>query len=116
MKLDTSIWIASKSRWAHLTKVIDLPSVPRCGEYKKFNNREVGDYFNWRVTEIYYHENGQIEIWTELLDNIDNRGYSFESEEEFDEYYNAYIAEGWVCKRGPRENTRYKANLDMPRG
>ena len=82
----------------------------------KFNNREVGDYFNWRVTEIYYHENGQIEIWTELLDNIDNRGYSFESEEEFDEYYNAYIAEGWVCKRGPRENTRYKANLDMPRG
>ena len=108
MEIKFSIWIATKTRWAHLTKKIDMMSVPKVGEFVKFTNAEMGDYFPWEVTQVTYRENGEIEVWTELLDNIDDRGYSFETEQEFDECYQSYLSECWVCDRGPQENTRYK--------
>ncbi|WP_201772769.1 hypothetical protein [Endozoicomonas numazuensis] len=74
----------------------------------KFNNSEVGDYFSWEVSQITYHESGSIAVWTELLDNIDGRGYSFDTEAEFDEYYQSYLSEGWVSERGVGENKQYK--------
>ncbi len=88
-----------------------MQSVPRVGEYMTFTNKEVGDYFAWPISQITYRETGEIEIWTELFDDDDNLGYSFDTEEEFDEYYQSYLAEGWVCERGPKKNTRYKGDV-----
>ncbi len=106
MDLEFSIWLATKTRWAHLTKVIAMPVVPRVGEFVKFRNAVMGDYFAFQVSSVTYHEDGPVEVWTELLDNIDDRMYSFEEEPEFDEYFNSYLAEGWHCPRGVGPNRR----------
>ena len=82
--------------------------MPRVGEFLKLANRKVGDYFSWEVTDVTYREGGSVEIATELLENIQDRGFSFETEEEFDEYLNSYIAEGWRCDRPVSENKRVK--------
>ena len=102
------IWMASRTRWVHLRKLIKLHAVPRVGEFVKFNNDSVGDYFSWTIREVCYRESGEIFISTELLDDIGGRGYSFEDEDELDEYFSAYIDEGWVTSRGITENTRVK--------
>jgi hypothetical protein len=83
-----------------------MPTVPRVGEYVKFRNAVAGDYFAFQVSSVTHRENGLIEVWTELLDNIDNRMYSFEEEPDFDEYFNSYLAEGWHCSRGVGPNRR----------
>ena len=53
-----SIWLASKTRWAHLTKDISMSVVPRVGEWMKFENPTQGDSFAWRVTQVTYREAG----------------------------------------------------------
>ncbi len=106
--IDFSIWLASKTKWAHLTKLISMPVVPRVGEYVKFRNAQMGDYFGWKVSSITYRECGPIEVLTELLDDIDGRRYSFEEEQEFDEYFNSYLVEGWRCERGIGPNSQYR--------
>lgn len=103
-----SIWMASKTRWVHLTKTISLPAVPRSGDFIKFTNEELGDYFAWEISEVTYRESGSIEVSTALLDDIDNRRYSFEDEAEFDEYYDSYIAEGWTSPEGIGKNRQYR--------
>ena len=110
--VEFSIWLATKTRWAHLTKTLPMPTVPRVGEFAKFSNEKAGDYFAWKITQVTYRESGGVEVWTELLENIDDRGYSFETEEEFDEYFGGYISQGWQCKRGLKPNTRYKGSGD----
>jgi hypothetical protein len=110
MNLEFSIWLGTKTRWAHLIKVIDMPTVPRVGEFMRFKNAVVGDYFAFRISEVTYREGGRIDVLTELLDNIDNRMYSFEEEAEFDEYFNSYLAEGWQCPRGIGPNRRLAAS------
>lgn len=105
--IEVSIWIATKTRWAHLTKVIAMPAVPRVGEFIKLNNVVLGNYFAFRVSEVTYGECGRIEVWTELLNNVDNRLYSFEEETGFDEYFESYLAEGWHCPRGVGPNRRF---------
>ena len=75
----------------------------------KFKNEVIGDYFSWQVSKVTYHESGSIEVWTELLDNVDERGYSFETEAEFDEFYRSYLAEGWVSERPVGKNKHYNA-------
>ena len=62
MNLEFNIWLASKTRWAHLTKVIAMPVVPRVGEFLKFRNPVVGDYFAFRVSEVTYREGGLIDV------------------------------------------------------
>ena len=108
LELTFSIWLASKTRWAHLTKTIAMPVVPRVGEFVKFQNEREGDYFAWEVTQITHRESGDIEVWTHLFENIDDRGYSFEDEPDFDEYFESYVAEGWRCDRGIMPNTRFQ--------
>ncbi|OAN19876.1 hypothetical protein A3K86_00030 [Photobacterium jeanii] len=108
IEIEFSIWLASKENWVHLTKNIKFPSVPRVGEYVKFSSASLGDYFSWRVTQVTYRENGYVEVWTELLDNIDDRMYSFEDDCDFQEYLLAYQTEGWVAPYGVKENTRYR--------
>lgn len=107
--IEISIWIATKTRWAHLIKVIAMPAVPRVGEFIKFNNAVVGNYLAFRVSEVTYRECGRIEVCTELLNNIDERMYSFEEETEFDEYFNSYLAEGWQCLRCVGPNRQFSA-------
>jgi hypothetical protein len=104
--VEFSIWLASKTRWVHLTKTIAMAAVPRVGEFVKFRNQQMGDYFAWQVSQVTYRERGEIEVWTELLNNDDDRGYSFEEETEFDEYYQSYLAEGWQAEHGVRPNRR----------
>jgi hypothetical protein len=106
MNIEFSIWLATRTRWVHLTKTIEMPTVPRVGEWMKFRNSELGDYFGFRVSEVTYREGGLVEVWTELLDNVDNRMYSFDDESEFDEYLASYQAEGWICPRGVSPNRR----------
>jgi hypothetical protein len=106
MEIEFSIWLASKTRWAHLTKVISMPTVPRVGEFMKFRNEKVGDYFAFEVIQVTYREVGPLEVSTELLDNTDDRMYSFEEEPEFDEYLNSYLKEGWRSDRGVGPNNR----------
>jgi hypothetical protein len=110
MNIEFSIWLASKTRWAHLTKAIQMQTVPRVGEFMKFQNTQLGDYFAWEVRQVTYRETGEVEVWTELLNNIEDRGYSFDTEEEFDEYVQAYLAEGWQCARGIQPNKPYKGS------
>lgn len=109
MKITFSIYLATKSKWAHLTKTINMPVVPRVGEHMKFKNDEMGDYFAFDVVEVTYRESGEIEIMTGLLNGDDGREYSFdgEAEAEFEEYYESYLQEGWVCERGVGPNRRY---------
>ena len=110
MNITFRIYLATKSKWVHLTKTIDMPTVPRVGEYVKFKNDEMGDYFGFKVTEVTYRETGAIEIMTEPLDFIDDGIHSFddEDEEEFEEYYDSYLQEGWSSERGIKPNNRYK--------
>ncbi len=91
-----------------------MPVVPRVGEFVKFANKELGDYFAYPVKQVTYRESGQIEVWTKLLDNIDDRGYSFEDESEFDEYLASYLAEGWTCSRGVQPNRRFLRETSEP--
>ena len=104
--VDVHIYLASKTRWAHLHKSVPLAAVPRVGERLKLRNDEMGDYFGWRVAEVTYRENGPVEVMTDLLDDVEQRGYSFESEAEFDEYHQSYQACGWAGEIKP--NTRYR--------
>lgn len=90
-----SIYLASKTRWAHLQKTVVMPAVPRVGEWLKLHNEEQGDYFGFRVYEVTHREGGSVELMTELLDDVGGRGYSFAEEPEFDDYYRSYLACGW---------------------
>jgi hypothetical protein len=110
INIEFSIWIASKQNWVHLVKTISMHSVPRLGEYMKFRSEKLGDYFAWKVSEVTYREDGKIEVSTELLDNINNRMYSFEEESEFQEYYEAYLSEGWVSPSGKKTNNYLNKN------
>ena len=116
IELVVSIYIASKTRWAHLEKPVRLPVVPRVGEWLKLTNPVMGDYFGWCVAEVTYRESGGVEVMTELLDATDGRGYSFEEEQEFDECLRSYQACGWTSPRGIKPNTRYKGSGDAPQG
>lgn len=106
MECSVSIWLASRTRWVHLIKSVAFGSRPRVGEYLKLRNARFGDYFPWRVTEVTHREGGALEVWTELLDDVGGRGYSFEAEDEFDAYLEAYRAEGWVTPHGVTANRR----------
>lgn len=112
-QLTFSIWLASKTRWAHLTKTIDMQAVPRAGEFVKFTLKGEDDYVPWRVSEITYRESGAIDISTELLDDLDGRGFSFSEEEEFDETLAEYQASGWNCPRGIKPNTHVKNHTNQ---
>ncbi|MGF1723356.1 hypothetical protein [Photobacterium nomapromontoriensis] len=111
IKIEFSIWMATKDKWVHLLKSIHLPCVPRVGEFMKFHSDSLGDYFAWQVSEVTYRESGKVEVWTELLDNVDDRMYSFEDDAEFEECLAAYLSEGWSAPRGVTSNKRYVAKI-----
>lgn len=100
------IYLATKTRWVHLEKTLELPAVPRVGEFVKFANSRMGDYFAFEISEVTYREGGRVEVMTALLNDVDARMYSFDDEAEFDEYYSSYLAEGWTAERGVGPNQR----------
>ncbi|HEY4184594.1 MAG TPA: hypothetical protein VGP07_05960 [Polyangia bacterium] len=106
MDVDFSIYLATKTRWAHLEKRVSLPGIPRVGEFVKFRNAEMGDYFAFEVASVTYREVGAVEVMTELLDNVDGRMYSFDEEHELDGYVASFLREGWRCERGIGANRR----------
>jgi hypothetical protein len=106
MDVDVSIYLATRTRWAHLEKSVSLPAVPRVGEFVKVRNAEMGDYFAFEVASVTYREGGGAEVMTELLDNVDGRMYSFDEEQELDEYVTSFVNEGWRCDRGIVANRR----------
>jgi hypothetical protein len=114
MDIEFSMWLATRTRWAHLTKIVAMPGIPRVGDYVKFRNDKVGDYFAFRVSQVTYREEGLVEVWTDLFENTDDRMYSFEEEHEFDEYLGSYLLEGWRCERGVGPNRRYQARGRPP--
>jgi len=107
MKTTFCIYLATKTKWAHLTKTIDMPVVPRVDEHMKFTNAEMGDYFGFKVISVVYRESGEIEVMTDILNNVDERMYSFDDEGEFEEYYQSYLQENWVCEKGVQPSRRY---------
>ena len=112
-RLTFSIWIASRTRWTHLTKTIDMRAIPRVGEFVKFTLEGNDDYVPWKVSEITYRESGSIEISTELLDDVDGRGFSFCDEEEFDDALAEFQGSGWNCPHGVKPNTRVNPELNQ---
>jgi hypothetical protein len=106
MDIEFSIYLATRTRWAHLTKTVSLAALPRAGDFVKFNNEKLGDYFAFEVASVTFREGDRVEVMTELLGNVDNRLYSFEDERELDEYVATFLSEGWVCERGIGPNNR----------
>jgi hypothetical protein len=106
MNIEFSIYLATPTRWAHLQKTVSLPAMPRVGEFVKFRNEEMGDYIGFEITQVTYREGGAVEVMTELLDNVDNRMYSFDDEADLDKYIASYLREGWRCDRGISPNNR----------
>ncbi len=86
-----------------------MQAIPRVGEFVKFTLEGDDDYVPWRISEITYRESGSIEISTELLDDVDGRGYSFNDEEEFDKAFKEYQTSGWECPHGVKPNTCVEA-------
>ena len=109
MDVEFSIYLATPTRWAHLQKTVSLPAVPRVGEWVKFRNAEMGDHFGFEINQVTYREGGAVEVVTALLDDVDNRMYSFDDEAEFDKYMASYLREGWRCDRGIGPNDRLLA-------
>lgn len=95
-----------------------MQAIPRVGDFVKFTLEGEDDYVPWRVPAITYRESGAIEVSTELLDDLDGRGYSFEAEEDFDETVKEYQTSGWHCPHGIRANTRVniQASQAQPQG
>ena len=107
IEIEFHIYLASTTRWVHMVKLIEFAAVPRVGDFVKFQNGEVGDNYAWDVTDVTFREPGKIEVTMGLLNNVDDRWYSFEDEAEFNEYCNSYIAEGWSAPGGVSKNTRF---------
>ena len=105
-----SIYVASKTRWVHLVKIVPFPAVPRVGEFVKFQNSVLGDYFAYDVSAVTYRKPGKIEVMTSLLDDDKGKGFSLEEELDFDECYESYLAEGWTSPHGVGPSTRLRAN------
>jgi hypothetical protein len=102
MTLDVrfSIWMASTTRWSCLTKVIALAATPRVGEYVTFRTAAMRRCFVWRITEVTHREGDSIEVSAQLVNDVGQREYSFESERDFDAHRRSYLAEGWSCEQG----------------
>lgn len=103
-ELHVHIYFASRTRWAHFEKTLEMPAVPRVGESIRFCHPDLGDFVSWRVSEVTHQESGPIDVSTSLLENLDNRMYSFEFEAEWDDYYSAFTQAGWDCALGVRPN------------
>jgi hypothetical protein len=108
MDVEFSIYLATPTRWAHLQKTVSLPAMPRVGEWVKFRNEEMGHYLGFEITQVTYREGGAIEVMTALLDNVDDRMYSFDDEAELDKYLASYLREGWRCDRGVGPNNLFR--------
>jgi len=88
------LYLDSATRLCLLEKAIPFSAIPRVGEWLKLANRELGDYFPFRVGEITHREGSLPELALDRLPPPDGKPGAFD-ESELDEYVGAYRAEGW---------------------
>lgn len=95
MKIAATLYWISDQRIACLSKQLDLPVLPRTGEFIKIRNQELGDYFAFKVTEVTHRE----EDIPDIKLRID---YYPEDDLPDDQYFesdvNTYVAEGWTLE------------------
>lgn len=104
------MYLASDVRLASLEKTVNFVAMPRAGEFIRFNNKKMGDYFDFAVDDVTHVEDEDPEITLELW--RDENGYNLlEDETELDEYVESYEAEGWNLL-SIEENTLYKNDSD----
>ena len=93
MKIDATLYWVSDQRIACLSKQLDLPVLPRTGEFIKIRNQKLGDYFAFMVTEV-THREGRI---PEIRLRIDYRpGDDLPADPDLESDINTYVAEGWT--------------------
>jgi len=88
------LYLDSPTRLCLLEKTIVFHTMPRVGESLKLANRELGDYFPFRVAEITHREASGPELMLDRLPPPDGKSAAFD-EAELDEYVAAYAVEGW---------------------
>lgn len=92
MKIDATLYWVSDQRIACLVKRLDLPVLPRTGEFIKIRNQVLGDYFAFMVTEV-VHREGRI---PEIRVRIDHHpGDDLPDDQGLESDANTYVAEGW---------------------
>ncbi len=97
------MYLDSSSRLCRLQKELEFHALPRVGEWLKFANAEMGDYFGFRVAEVTHREGGYPELMLDKLTPEDGKTSAFD-EEELDEYVASYLATGWVQKSTARNS------------
>ena len=88
------MYLASPTRLCLLERTMPFEVVPRTGEWLKFKNREMGDYFGFRVGEVTHREGGPPELALERWMKAATE-FEYLDEKELDEYIAAYVTEGW---------------------
>lgn len=95
MKIDATLYWVSDQRIARLSKQLDLPVLPRTGEFIKIRNQVLGDYFAFMVTEV-THREARI---PEIRLRIDYRpGDDLPADQDLESDINTYVAEGWTLE------------------
>lgn len=95
MKIDATLYWVSDQRIARLSKQLDLPVLPRTGEFIKIRNQVLGDYFAFEVTEVTHREGRIPEI--RLRINY-HPGDDLPDDQSLESDINTYVAEGWFLE------------------
>jgi hypothetical protein len=101
-------YLDSETRLVLLEKYIDFHAMPRVGEFVKFINAEMGDYFAFRIDEVTHREGHEPALGLDRLPPRDGRQAAF-NEDDLDEYTDSYLAEGWL-QRSTVSNHCYTHN------
>ena len=100
------MYLDSPTRLCRLEKVVEFETLPRVDEFLKVANRELGDYFPFRVVEITHRENALPEMMLGRLPPGEGKQAAF-GEMELDEYVQSYVAEGWrLASTGPNRDAK----------
>ena len=89
------MYLNSPTRLCLLERVVEFHALPRAGEWVKFANTELGDYFGFKVAEITHRQGGFPELMLDRLPPESGSQAAFD-ESELDEYIASYVAEGWA--------------------
>lgn len=92
-----TMYLGSPTTLVRLEKQIQLPALPRAGEWMKFENQQEGDHILYQVRDVIYRERGNPSIVLEFLKDGPSH-YLLLEEDELSEFIASYVAEGWVRK------------------
>ncbi len=98
VRASVRLYLPSDTRLAFLEKEIEFSAMPRVGEWIKFKNDQVGDYFAFRVREVTHRENGIPDVMMEPMEDANGKPEFAGREQELDEYVQSYVQEGWLLR------------------